>query len=331
MGTEADLKALNETVRAESLEIQTALREMRKVIVGQAAVLDRMMIALLCRGHLLVEGVPGLAKTLAVKTLGQVLDLDFSRIQFTPDLLPADLTGTMVYQQSTGEFVARRGPVFTNLLLADEINRAPAKVQSALLESMQERQVTLGDTTYPLPEPFMVFATQNPIEQEGTYPLPEAQVDRFLLKAKIDYPKADEEREILDRMGGAEPAGLTPVLRREAVQRLSSRVLDVYVDERIRNYIVALVRATRAPREVGLAEAAHWIAFGASPRATLAFAHAARAMAFIEGRGFVIPEDVKGIAKDVLRHRILLTYEAEAENVTTETIVERILERVEVP
>ncbi|MBP7148898.1 MAG: AAA family ATPase [Acidobacteria bacterium] len=328
---EADLKALNEAVRADSLEIRTALREMNKVIVGQAAILDRMMVTLLCRGHLLVEGVPGLAKTLAVKTLGQVLDLHFSRIQFTPDLLPADLTGTLIYQQKTGEFVARRGPVFTNLLLADEINRAPAKVQSALLEAMQERQVTLGDETHRLPEPFMVFATQNPIEHEGTYPLPEAQVDRFLLKARIEYPKADEERQILDRMAAGDPPPLAPVLQREAIERLSRRVLEIYIDDRIRDYIVALVRATRSPREVGLTEAGHWIAFGASPRATIAFSHAARAVAFLEGRGFVIPEDVKAIAKDVLRHRILLTYEAEAENVTSETIVERILERVEVP
>ncbi|HNX50959.1 MAG TPA: AAA family ATPase [Thermoanaerobaculaceae bacterium] len=328
---EADLKALNEAVREESLEVQTALREMRKVIVGQATVLDRMMITLLCRGHLLVEGVPGLAKTLAVKTLGQVLDLGFARIQFTPDLLPADLTGTMIYQQKTGEFVARKGPVFTNLLLADEINRAPAKVQSALLEAMQERQVTIGDTTYPLPEPFMVFATQNPIEQEGTYPLPEAQVDRFLLKARIDYPKQEEERQILDRMLGGEPPTVSRVLSREAVGRLARRVLQVYMDDRIKDYIVSLVRASRAPREVGLGEVAHLIAFGASPRATLAFSHAARAMAFIQGRGFVVPEDVKDVAPDVLRHRILLTYEAEAENVTSENLVTRLLERVEVP
>ena len=329
--SEVDLVALNETVRAESLEVQAALREVKKVIVGQGAVLDRMMVALLCRGHVLIEGVPGLAKTLAVHTLGQVLDLQFSRIQFTPDLLPADLTGTMIYQQRTGEFVARKGPVFTNLLLADEINRAPAKVQSALLESMQERQVTLGDQTYPLPEPFMVFATQNPIEQEGTYPLPEAQVDRFLLKVKIDYPKAEEERAILDRMAGSELPQVARVMSHEAVRRMADRVLGVYMDERIRDYMVALVRSSRTPRDVGLAEVAHLIAFGASPRATLAFSLAARAMAFLQGRGFVVPEDVKAVALDVLRHRILLTYEAEAENVTTEQLIERLLERVEVP
>jgi MoxR-like ATPase len=329
--TEVDIAKLNETVREESLQVQTAVTEIKKVIVGQKGLVDRMMVALLCRGHLLVEGVPGLAKTLAVKTLGQVLDLQFARIQFTPDLLPADLTGTLIYQQKTGEFVARKGPVFTNLLLADEINRAPAKVQSALLESMQERQVTLGDTTHALPEPFLVFATQNPIEQEGTYPLPEAQVDRFLLKVKVEYPKKEEERQILDLMlGGAVPS-VNRVLRADAVKKLSERARQVYLDERIRDYIVALVTATRRPRELGLTDLSHFISFGASPRATLSFSEAARAIAFLRGRGYVVPEDVKEIAKDVLRHRVLLTFEAEAENVTAETVVDRILERVEVP
>ena len=329
--SEMDIRKLNEQVREETVELQVTVREVRKVIVGQGPLLDRMMVALLSRGHLLVEGVPGLAKTLAVKTLGQVLDLDFARIQFTPDLLPADLIGTMIYQQSTGQFVARKGPVFTNLLLADEINRAPAKVQSALLEAMQERQVTLGDTTHALPEPFLVFATQNPIEHEGTYPLPEAQVDRFLLKAKVSYPSSAEEREILDRMVAGTTPPVNRVLGRDVIARLTHRVTEIYMDERIRNYMVALARATRSPRDVGLAEIEHLIAFGASPRATLAFSQAARAMAFLQGRGYVIPEDVKEIAKDVLRHRILLTYEAEAENITSEEIVERILERVEVP
>jgi MoxR-like ATPase len=328
---EIDVAKLNEAVREESLQIQAAMDEVRKVIVGQKGLIDRMMVALLCRGHLLVEGLPGLAKTLAVKTLGQVLDLQFARIQFTPDLLPADLVGTMIYQQKTGEFAARKGPVFTNLLLADEINRAPAKVQSALLESMQERQVTLGDTSHPLPDPFLVFATQNPIEQEGTYPLPEAQVDRFLLKTKVDYPKKDEERQILDRMIAGEAPSVTRLLKAETVRRLEGRVRDIYLDSRLRDYIVALVTATRNPKEVGLADLAPLVAFGASPRATLAFSEAARATAFLRGRGYVVPEDVKEIAKDVLRHRILLTYEAEAENVTTETIVDRVLERVEVP
>ncbi|HLA78473.1 MAG TPA: AAA family ATPase [Vicinamibacteria bacterium] len=328
---DVDITRLNEAVREESLQIQSAMAEVRKVIVGQKGLVERMMVALLCRGHLLVEGVPGLAKTLAVKTLGQVLDLHFSRIQFTPDLLPADLIGTMIYQQKTGEFVARKGPVFTNLLLADEINRAPAKVQSALLEAMQERQVTLGDTTHPLPEPFLVFATQNPIEQEGTYPLPEAQVDRFLLKAKVDYPKKEEERQILDRMMSGEIPPLAKVLSGDAVRSLGRRVREVFVDDRLRDYMVNLVSATRQPKQVGLSELGHLIAFGASPRATLAFSEASRAVAFLRGRGYVVPEDVKEIARDVLRHRILLTYEAEAENVTTETVVDRILERVVVP
>jgi MoxR-like ATPase len=329
--TAPDIARLNEAVREESRLLQAAVDEVRKVIVGQRALLERMMVGLLCRGHLLVEGVPGLAKTLAVKALGQVLDLRFARIQFTPDLLPADLTGTLVYQQKSGEFVARKGPVFTNLLLADEINRAPAKVQSALLEAMQERQVTLGDATHPLPEPFLVFATQNPIEQEGTYPLPEAQVDRFLLKVKVDYPKKEEERHILDRMMKGEAPKVSRVLSAEAVKGLTERVREVYLDERLRDYMVALVTATRRPKEVGLSDMAPLVAFGASPRATLAFSEASRAIAFLRGRGYVVPEDVKEIARDVLRHRVLLTYEAEAENVAPETVVDRILERVEVP
>ncbi len=328
---EVDVSRLNDAVREEALQVQAALTEMRKVIVGQKTLLERMMVALLCRGHLLVEGLPGLAKTLAVKTLGQVLDLQFARIQFTPDLLPADLTGTMIFVQKTGEFATRRGPVFTNLLLADEINRAPAKVQSALLEAMQERQVTLGDQSHRLPEPFLVFATQNPIEQEGTYPLPEAQIDRFLMKAKVDYPRPDEERQIFDRMLTGEVPAVSRVLRADAVERLTRRVREIYIDERLRDYMVALVTATRRPKEIGLVEFAPLIAWGASPRATLSFSEASRAVAFLRGRGYVVPEDVKEIAKDVLRHRILLTYEAEAENVTTDSVVDRILERVEVP
>ena len=328
---EVDVAKLNEAVREEALQIRAAVDEVRRVIVGQRTLVERMMVALLCRGHLLVEGVPGLAKTLAVKTLGQVLDLRFARIQFTPDLLPADLVGTMIYQQKTGEFVARKGPVFTNLLLADEINRAPAKVQSALLESMQERQVTLGEVSHPLPDPFLVFATQNPIEQEGTYPLPEAQVDRFLLKARVDYPSRAEEREILDRMISGEAPAVQRVLSADAVQKLTRRVREIYMDERLRDYMVALVSATRNPRAVGLVDLAPLIAYGGSPRATLAFSEASRAVAFLHGRGYVVPEDVKEIAKDVLRHRVLLTYEAEAEDVTADTVVDRILERVEVP
>jgi len=328
---EVDVARLNEAVREETLAVKAAVDEIKKVIVAQRELVDRMMIALLCRGHLLVEGVPGLAKTLAVKTLGDVLDLQFSRIQFTPDLLPADLLGTLIFHQKTGDFAVRKGPVFANLILADEVNRAPAKVQSALLEAMQERQVTIGDTTHPLPEPFLVFATQNPIEQEGTYPLPEAQVDRFLLKARVDYPKREEERQILDRMISGEVPAVSKVLDGPRIEQLVRRVREVYLDDRIRDYIVALVSATRQPRDVGLTDLVHLISFGASPRATLAFSEASRAVAFLAGRGYVIPEDVKEIAKDVLRHRILLTYEAEAENVTTETVVESILERVEVP
>ena len=328
---QVDVARLNEAVREECLQIQTAVAEVKKVIVGQRGLIDRMMVTLLCRGHLLVEGVPGLAKTLAVKTLGQVLGLDFSRIQFTPDLLPADLIGTLIYEQKSGDFVARKGPVFANLLLADEINRAPAKVQSALLEAMQERQVTLGETSHPLPDPFLVFATQNPIEQEGTYPLPEAQVDRFLLKARVDYPRKEEERQVLDRMMSGEVPAVTRVLEADAIRRLTRRVREVYLDERIRDYIVALVTTTRRPGEAGLSDLVHLVAFGASPRATLALSEASRAMAFLRGRGYVVPEDIKEIAHDVLRHRILLTYEAEAENVTTDNVVDRVLERVEVP
>jgi len=328
---EIDVVKLNEAVREEARQIQAVVDEVRKVIVGQKGLVERMMVALLCRGHLLVEGVPGLAKTLAVKTLGQALDLRFARIQFTPDLLPADLVGTMIFQQKTGEFVARKGPVFTNLLLADEINRAPAKVQSALLESMQERQVTLGEVSHPLPDPFLVFATQNPIEQEGTYPLPEAQVDRFLLKARVDYPSRTEERQILDRMVSGEAPAVARVLSGDAVRALTRRVREIYMDDRLRDYMVSIVSATRHPREVGLVDLAPLIAYGASPRATLAFSQASRAVAFLRGRGYVVPEDVKEIAKDVLRHRVLLTYEAEAEDVSADIVVDRILERVEVP
>ena len=329
--TDVDVARLNETVREEALQVQAALNEMRKVIVGQKALLDRMMIALLCRGHLLVEGLPGLAKTLAVKTLGDVLDLQFARIQFTPDLLPADLIGTMIFVQKTGEFAARKGPVFTNLLLADEINRAPAKVQSALLEAMQERQVTLGDTSHRLPVPFLVFATQNPIEQEGTYPLPEAQVDRFLLKVKVDYPSQAEERQIFDRMLTGEIPGVTRMLKADAVVRLGQRVREIYIDERLRDYMVALVTATRRPRDVGLVELAPLIAFGASPRATIYLAQAAKAHAFIDGRGYVTPDDVKAVAKDVMRHRLIVTYEAEAENLDSDELIDRVLQGVAVP
>jgi len=279
----------------------------------------------------LIEGVPGLAKTLAVKTLAQTLAIDFQRIQFTPDLLPADLVGTLIYDQRTAEFLARRGPVFTHLLLADEINRAPAKVQSALLESMEERQVTLGDRSYSLPEPFMVLATQNPIEQEGTYPLAEAQVDRFMMKLKVTYPSRLEEAEILDRMLVASDLKARPVLEREHLLALREVVDGVYLDGKIRTYILDLVLATRDPRAVGLADLADLISFGASPRATLFLARAAKALAMVRGRGYVIPEDVKELAPDVLRHRIIPTYEAEAEEITTDALIARLLDRVPVP
>lgn len=330
-----DPVALNDRIREQSLAVSALLAEVRKVVVGQAALVERLVVGLLADGHVLLEGVPGLAKTLAVRTLARGLDASFSRIQFTPDLLPADLIGTLVFNPKTQEFITRKGPVFAHLLLADEINRAPAKVQSALLEAMQERQVTIGDATHPLPDPFLVLATQNPIDQEGTYPLPEAQVDRFLMKLKVGYPSKSEERQILDRMGDHTEreafATVRPVLSPEALRSLRTLVRTLYADERIRNYLVELVAATRDPKSYGLLELAEFISYGASPRASLALLAAARAHAFLQGRGYVVPEDVKEIAPDVLRHRVILGYEAEAENVTSDQVVGRILERVEVP
>jgi MoxR-like ATPase len=330
-----DLAALTERIREKSLLVGALLTEIRKVIVGQGGLIDRLTIGLLADGHLLLEGVPGLAKTLAVRTLARGLDASFSRIQFTPDLLPADLIGTLVFNPKTQEFVARRGPVFANLVLADEINRAPAKVQSALLEAMQERQVTVGDSTAALPDPFLVLATQNPIEQEGTYPLPEAQVDRFLMKLTVGYPTKAEERQILDRMGDTTEAEASaqvrPVLTPAMIRELRVLVRGIYADERIKSYLVELVAATRDPKAYGLSDLADFVAYGASPRATLALLATARARAFLAGRGYVVPEDVKDVAPDVLRHRVLLSYEAEAENVTSDQVVKRLLERVEVP
>ena len=330
-----DSAALNERIRQQSLAVSALLGEVRKVIVGQATLVERLVIGLLADGHVLLEGVPGLAKTLAVRTLARGLDASFSRIQFTPDLLPADLVGTLVFNPKTQEFVTRKGPVFAHVLLADEINRAPAKVQSALLEAMQERQVTIGDATHKLPDPFLVLATQNPIEQEGTYPLPEAQVDRFLMKLKVGYPTKAEERQILDRMGDAGSGDVTaevrPVLDPEGLRTLRALVRTLYADERIRNYLVEIVSATRDPKAYGLPELADFVSYGASPRATLALLGTARAHAFLAGRGYVVPEDVKEVAPDVLRHRVLLGYEAEAENVTSDQVIARILERVEVP
>jgi MoxR-like ATPase len=327
---ESDVKRINDLVAKESVFVEQVLGEVRKVIVGQKALLDRLLIGLLGDGHLLLEGVPGLAKTLSVKTLSDVLDLKFQRIQFTPDLLPADLIGTMIYNQKEGEFVPRKGPLFAQIILADEINRAPAKVQSALLESMQERQVTIGDTTYPLDRPFLVLATQNPIEQEGTYPLPEAQVDRFMLKIKVDYPTKAEEREILDRMTVLPTWEVRRLVHAEDILRARRAVAQVYIDTRIKDYIVELIIATRRPEEYKL-DIKGLVQFGASPRATVFLTLAAKAHAFIRGRGYVTPEDVKSIAFDVLRHRIILSYEAEAEDVTTEQIIQRVLDTIEVP
>ncbi|HEX5760178.1 MAG TPA: AAA family ATPase [Thermoanaerobaculia bacterium] len=318
-------------VDRETLALKRVEGELRKVIVGQDYLLDRLLVGLLARGHVLIEGVPGLAKTLAVKTLAQTLAIAFQRIQFTPDLLPADLVGTLIYDQRTGQFVPRTGPIFTNLLLADEINRAPAKVQAALLEAMEERQVTLGDRTHLLPEPFMVLATQNPIEQEGTYPLAEAQVDRFMLKLKVGYPSRAEEAEILERMLVEREIPVAPVLDAERLLALRRAADSVYLDAKLRGYVLDLVGATRDPRAAGLGEAAALIAFGASPRGTLYLARAAKAMALVRGRGYVIPEDVKEIAADVLRHRLIPTYEAEAEEISADDLVARLLDRIPVP
>jgi MoxR-like ATPase len=328
---ELDISTLNRDVERETLTLKRIEAELRKVIVGQDYLLDRLLVGLLARGHVLIEGVPGLAKTLAVKTLAQTLHVDTQRIQFTPDLLPADLVGTLIYDQRSGDFLPRKGPIFTHLLLADEINRAPAKVQSALLESMEERQVTLGDRTWPLPEPFMVLATQNPIEQEGTYPLAEAQVDRFMMKLRVNYPSRSEEGEILDRMLVDRGLKAAPVVDRDHLLSLRGVVDQVYLDAKMKGYILDLVMATRDPRAAGLRELVDLIAFGASPRATLFLARAAKAMALVRGRGYVIPEDVKELAADVLRHRIILTYEAEAEEVTSDAVVAKLLDRIRVP
>jgi MoxR-like ATPase len=328
---ELDVSTLNRDVERETLTLKRIEAELRKVIVGQDYLLDRLLVGLLARGHVLIEGVPGLAKTLAVKTLAQTLHIDTQRIQFTPDLLPADLVGTLIYDQRSGDFLPRKGPIFTHLLLADEINRAPAKVQSALLESMEERQVTLGDRTWPLPEPFMVLATQNPIEQEGTYPLAEAQIDRFMMKLRVNYPSRSEESEILDRMLVDHGLKAAPVVDRDHLLSLRGVVDQVYLDAKMKGYILDLVMATRDPRAAGLRDLVDLIAFGASPRATLFLARAAKAMAMVRGRGYVIPEDVKELAADVLRHRIILTYEAEAEEVTSDAVVAKLLDRIRVP
>jgi len=316
---------------ADSRLIQDVSRQVARRVVGQEYMIDRLLISLLTGGHVLLEGVPGLAKTLTVRTLAETIDTTFNRIQFTPDLLPADVVGTQVYDQSTGEFLVKKGPIFANIILADEINRAPAKVQAALLEAMQEKQVTIGGTTFKLEEPFLVLATQNPIEQEGTYPLPEAQVDRFMLKLRVGYPSRDEEKEIMRRMAGGEPIAIDHVATPEAVMAARARIADLYMDERIMDYIVDIVHATRQPASAGLDDLAPLIEFGASPRATIALAQASRANAFLRGRAFVTPDDVKAIAPDVLRHRVLTTYEAEAEEVTSDDIVTRVLAKIESP
>jgi MoxR-like ATPase len=311
--------------------VQNVLRQVGRRVVGQEYMVERLLISLLTGGHVLLEGVPGLAKTLTVRTLAETIDTTFQRIQFTPDLLPADVIGTQVYDQSNGQFSVKRGPIFANIVLADEINRAPAKVQAALLEAMQEKQVTIGGTTFKLDEPFLVLATQNPIEQEGTYPLPEAQVDRFMLKLKVGYPTKHEEKEIMRRMAGGEAIPVQHVARPEMIMEARRHIAELYMDERIVDYIVEIVHATRSPADAGLKDLVPLIEFGASPRATIALAQASRAHAFLRGRAFVTPDDVKAIAPDVLRHRVVTTYEAEAEEVTGDTIVQRILAKIESP
>lgn len=328
---ETDIKALNERIQQESAFVDMISMEMGKVIIGQKHMVERLMIGLLSNGHILLEGVPGLAKTLAIKSLAQVIDAHFSRIQFTPDLLPADLTGTMIYSQKKEEFLVRKGPIFANFILADEINRSPAKVQSALLEAMQERQVTIGDHTYPLQEPFMVLATQNPIEQEGTYPLPEAQVDRFMLKVVIGYPDKEEEKKILRQNIARTYPTTQTIIKPADINKAREVVRDVYLDEKIENYITDIVFSSRFPSEYKLSRFEPLIQYGASPRASINLALAAKAFAFIKRRGYVIPEDVRAVAHDVMRHRIGLTYEAEAENITPEDIINEILNTVEVP
>ncbi len=326
-----DITALNEKIRKESEFIDVLFTEIGKTIVGQKQMLERLVVGLLGNGHVLLEGVPGLAKTLAIKSLASAMKAKFQRIQFTPDLLPADLLGTMIYNQKDGNFAIKKGPVFANFILADEINRAPAKVQSALLEAMQERQVTIGENTFKLDEPFLVLATQNPIEQEGTYPLPEAQVDRFMLKVKITYPTREEEQKIMKMNTTMDIPAINAVISPEHIMRARKLVHEVYVDEKIEKYILDIVFATRSPKDFGLDELTDLISYGGSPRATINLALGARAMAFIRRRGYVIPEDVRSICHDVLRHRIAVTYEAEAEDITSETIITKILNRVEVP
>lgn len=326
-----EITELNEKIKRESEFIDVLFNEVKKVIVGQTSMLERLVIGLLSNGHVLLEGVPGLAKTLAIKTLAQSMNAGFQRIQFTPDLLPADLIGTMIYNQKEGNFTIKKGPIFSNFILADEINRAPAKVQSALLEAMQERQVTIGENTYLLDEPFLVLATQNPIEQEGTYPLPEAQVDRFMLKVNITYPSREEELKIMQANVGGSLPSVNKVISPEQIMNARKLIHDVYVDEKIERYILDIVFATRNPKDFGLDNLSDLINYGGSPRATINLALASRAMAFIKRRGYVIPEDVRAVCMDVMRHRVAVTYEAEAEEINSEIIIQEILNKVEVP
>jgi MoxR-like ATPase len=326
-----DVKQIGSLVQQKSDFVRSLFSELDKVIVGQRYMLERMLIGLLANGHILLEGVPGLAKTLAVTVLSRAIDADFRRIQFTPDLLPADLIGTQIYRQSDGQFYTRKGPIFANIILADEINRAPAKVQSALLEAMQERQVSIGEETFPLPNPFLVLATQNPIEQEGTYPLPEAQLDRFMLKVKIDYPAKEQERQILDRMATTEKKfDIRPVIKPSDIAEVRAVVDEIYIDEKVKDYIVNIVCATRDPQKYKL-DLANFISYGASPRATIYLAVAAKAHAFLQQRGYVTPQDVKSVGLDVLRHRVIVSYEAEAEDKTSEDIIKTIFDNIEVP
>ena len=327
-----DVKQISEKVARESATLQFIRTEIAKVIVGQSTLVDRLLTALITSNHVLIEGVPGLAKTLTITTLAQAIRATFHRIQFTPDLLPADVIGTLVYNPKTGDFTTKQGPVFANLILADEINRAPAKVQSALLEAMQERQVTIGEHTFPLPEPFLVLATQNPVEQEGTYPLPEAQVDRFMFKVMVDYPSTTDELKILQRMAnGQKPQAVEPVIAPEDVARIRDLAAEIFMDAKIEEYIVNLVDCTRHPDKYGLAQLQPLIQYGGSPRATIFLAQAAKANALLEGRGYTTPQDVKSVAPDVLRHRVLLTYEADAEEITAAQVVKQVLDTVPVP
>ena len=326
-----DIQAINEKVSRESAFVDTVVKEVGRVIVGQQEMVGRLLIGLLCNGHVLIEGVPGLAKTLTITTLAQTINATFKRIQFTPDLLPADLIGTMVYHQPSGEFIPKKGPIFAQLVLADEVNRAPAKVQSAMLEAMQERQVTIGDQTFLMEDPFLVLATQNPIEQEGTYPLPEAQVDRFMIKFKVTYPSRQEERAIVDRMGGGSVPSASASVSTEDIRRARSVVDEIYVDGKLKDYIVDLVLATRDPSKYGLEDLVGLIEYGCSPRGSIYLTKGARAHAFLQGRGYATPEDVKAVGMDVLRHRIIATYEAEAEEITPEDVIQRIFEKIEVP